>query len=169
MILLAGAICCPWSDAKTVSSDFEAVLPQLEAALGGLSADIDQFEVIQSNLDESGRANADYNEQKNIFLSSILSIGAISAICEYERDLLTLFLDMREKNRMKYHQVRIESLEASVKQIEIMHKQIQINLSILPPDFYEKPLLEKETETILSVINRLKSCITHLRSIRVSP
>jgi hypothetical protein len=93
----------------------------------------------------------------------------MSAICEYERDLLTLFLDMREKNRVKYQEVRIESLEASVKQIEIMHKQIQINLSILPPDFFEKPLLEKETETILSAIDLLKRCITHLRSIRVSP
>jgi hypothetical protein len=134
-----------------------------------LFAVIDQFENIQSNLDESGRANADYNEQKNIFLSSILGIGAISAICEYERDLLTLFLDMREQNRMKYQEVRIESLEASIKQIDIMHKQIQINRSILPPEFFAKPLLEKETEMILSAIDLLKRCITQLRSIRVSP
>jgi len=168
-ILLAGAICCPWSDAKTVSSNFETVLPQIEESLGRLSADIDQFEVIQSNLDESGRANADYDEQKNIFLSSILSIGAISGICEYERDFLTLFLDMREKNRMKYREIRIESLEASVRQIEILHQQIQINLRILPPDFFEKPLLDKEAQTILSAVDLLKRCITHLRSVQASP
>jgi hypothetical protein len=88
----------------------------------------------------------------------VLAITTISAICGYERDLLTLFIDLRAKNRVKFYDVRIQSLETSVRQIENMYRQIQINYTIFPPHFFEAPLVRKERLTIQSAIERLKRC-----------
>ena len=47
-------------------------------------------------------------------------------------DLITLFIDLtREKDRQKFYDVRIESLEIAVKQINTMYKQIQINYNYI--------------------------------------
>lgn len=120
-------------------------------------------------MDASGKANQDYNQQKNIFLSSMLAISTINSICEYEMDLLTLFIDLRDKNRLKFYGVRIESLETSVKQIEIMYRQIQVNYSIFPPNFFEAPLVRKERLAIQSSVALLNRCIELLKSVQPKP
>lgn len=144
---------------------FTDILPQLENILMDLSSNINQFENILSTMDTSAKANQNYNQQKNIFLSSVLAISTISAICEYERDLITLFIDLREKNRQKFYDVRIESLETAVRQINTMQKQIQINYTILPPNFFEAPLVRKERITIQSTIDLMNQIIELLRSV----
>jgi len=144
---------------------FTDILPQLENILMDLSSNINQFENILNTMDTSGKANQNYSQQKNIFLSSMLAISTISAICEYERDLMTLFIDLREKNRQKYYDVRIESLELAVKQINTMYKQIQINYSILPPNFFEAPLVRKERLAIQSTADLLNHMIELLKSV----
>ena len=144
---------------------FSDILPQLEDILSNLSSNIDQFENILSTMDTSGKANQNYSQQKNIFLSSVLAISTIGAICEYESDLMTLFIDLREKNRLKFYDVRIESLEIAVKQINTMHRQIQINYTILPPNFFEAPLVRKERLTIQSTADLFNHMIELLKSV----
>ncbi len=145
---------------------FADVRPELEAALADLSATIDAFGDIQLKMDASARANENYNQEKNIFLSSVLANSTISTICEYERDLLTLFIDLRAKNRVKFYDVRIQSLENSVRQIENMYRQIQINYTIFPPNFFEAPLIRKERLTIQSSISLLNRCRELLLSVQ---
>lgn len=144
---------------------FSDIQPDLESAIAKLSSYISTFEDITNKMDVSAKANQNYSEQKNIFLSSQLAITAITAILEYNRDLLVLFGDLREKNRKKFYAVRIESLETSVQQINNMHKQIQINYTILPPDFFEPALVNTEREVILSSIASLEACIQLLKSV----
>lgn len=145
---------------------FADIRPELEAILADLSTNLDAFDDIQHKMDASAKANENYNQQKNIFLSSMLAITTISAICGYERDLLTLFIDLRAKNRVKFYDVRIQSLETSVRQIENMYDQIQINYTIFPPHFFEAPLVRKERLTIQSAVERLKRCRELLMSVQ---
>ena len=144
---------------------FSDILPELEANLAALADNIEQFEAIQRAMDVSGKTNDNYTQQKNIFLSSLLAIATISAVCEYETDLLTLFIDLKEKNRSKYYGVRIKSLETSVMQIENMYQQIQINYTIFPPNFFEAPIVRNERLAIQTAIKRLKRCSELLRSV----
>ena len=137
---------------------FSDIQSELEVLLEDLSKNLEAFEDLQQKMDASAKTNENYNQQKNIFLSSMLAITTISAICEYERDLLTLFIDLREKNRVKFYDVRIESLEASARQIEIMYRQIQINYTIFPPNIFDAPLIRKERLTIQSSISLLNRC-----------
>ena len=141
------------------------ILPQLEAILSDLSSNIDEFEKIQQTMDLSGKANQNYNQQKNIFLSSQLALSTISSICDYETDLMTLFIDLREKNRQKFYDVRIESLQIAVRQIDTMYRQIRINYTILPPNFFEAPLVRKERLAIQSAVDRLNRMIELLKSV----
>ena len=145
---------------------FADIRPELEAKLADLSTDLDAFDDIQLKMDASAKANENYNQQKNIFLSSMLAITTISAICGYEQDLLTLFIDLRAKNRAKFYDVRIQSLETSIRQIENMYHQIQINYTIFPPHFFEAPLVRKERLTIQSAVERLKRCRELLMSVQ---
>ena len=160
LIILASATA--WSS----SVGFADIRPELEAILADLSTNLDAFEDLQLNMDKSAKANANYNQQKNIFLSSMLAITTISAVCQYERDLLTLFIDLRAKNRAKFYDVRIQSLETSVRQIENMYRQIQINYTIFPPNFFEAPVIRKERLTIQSCINLLNRCRELLVSVQ---
>ena len=146
--------------------EFADIRPKLEAILADLSTNLDAFDDIQLKMDASAKANENYNEQKNIFLSSMLAITTISAICEFERDLLTLFIVLRAKNRVKFYDVRIQSLETSVRQVENMYRQIQINYTILPPHVFEAPLVRKERLTIQSAAERLKRCRELLMSVQ---
>ena len=70
----------------------------------------------------------------------------------------------QEKNRKKFYEVRIESLQTSIDQINNMHKQIQINYTILPPDFYDWNLIDRERELIFSSIALFEQCIALLQS-----
>ena len=144
---------------------FSDIQPDLESAIAKLSSHIIIFEGVLNKMDTSAKANQNYNEQKNIFLSSQLAITTITAILEYNRDLLVLFGDLRAKNRKKFYEVRIESIETSIRQINNMHKQIQINYTILPPDFFEPTLVSMEREAILSSIASLERCIELLKSV----
>jgi hypothetical protein len=151
--------------AKEKPVRFSDIQPDLESAIGKLSTYINILEDIQSKLDASARANQNYNEQKNLFLSSQLAITTVTAILEYNRDLLILFGDLKEKNRKKFYEVRIESLETSIKQINNMVKQIQINDTILPPDFFELDHVNTVRKVILSSIASLEACVALLRSV----
>ena len=150
---------------QSESNRFSDIQPDLESAIGKLSTYINIFEGIQNKMDASARANQNYGEQKNIFLSSQLAITTITAILEYNRDLLILFGDLKEKNRKKFYEVRIDSLETSIKQINNMYKQIQINYTILPPDFFEQALANTERKAIMSAIGSLKECVELLKSV----
>lgn len=151
--------------AQNSAVKFSDILPQLEDILSNLSSNISRFENILNTMDTSGKANQNYTQQKNIFLSSVLAISTISAICEYERDLMILFIDLREKNRQKFYDVRIESLEIAVRQINTMQSQIRINYTILPPNFFEAPLVRKERLTIQSTVDLLNQMIKLLESV----
>lgn len=144
---------------------FSDVQSDLDSEIAKLSAHINMFEYVLNKLDASARANQNYNEQKNIFLSSQLAITTIGAILEYNRDLLVLFGDLKEKNRNKYYQVRIESLETSINQINNMHKQIQINYTILPPDFFGQVFVDTERKAIMSAIASMEACVQLLKSV----
>ncbi len=144
---------------------FSDVRSSLEEVVSKLSSNIEAFEEILVKMDESAKANQNYNEQKNIFLSSQFAITSIAAILEYNRDLLVLFGDLREKNRKKFYEVRIESLQTSIQQIKNMHKQIQINYTILPPDFYEWALIDRERKIIFSSIDLLEQGMALLKSV----
>ena len=163
MVFVVVVLHSPVAPGQTVR--FSDIQPELEANLTALSGNIEQFEAIQRTMDAFGKANDNYNQQKNIFLSSMLAISTISAVCEYETDLLTLFIDLKEKNRRKYYGVRIKSLETSVTQIENMYQQIQINYTIFPPNFFEAPLVRKERLAIQSAITDLNRCRELLSSV----
>ena len=163
MLLVLSSLYAPAAHSGPVR--FADIQPELETNLAALSESVEQLEAVQATMDASGRANDNYNQQKNIFLSSMLAISTISTVCGYETDLLTLFIDLKETNRRKYYGVRINSLEASVRQIEIMYRQIQINYSIFPPNFFEAPLVRKERLAIQSAIERLKRCSELLKSV----
>lgn len=144
---------------------FSDIRSSLEEVVSKLSTNIKAFEDILVKMDKSAKANQNYNEQKNIFLSSQFAITSIAAILEYNRDLLVLFGDLREKNRKKFYEVRIESLQTSIQQIKNMHKQIQINYTILPPDFYEWALIDRERKIIFSSIDLLEQGMALLKSV----
>jgi hypothetical protein len=94
-----------------------------------------------------------------------LAISTITAILEYNRDLLILFGDLKERNRVKFYGIRIESLETSIKQIKNMHEQIKINHSISPPDFFERATAKAERKVIMSSIAALEKCVELLKSV----
>jgi hypothetical protein len=144
---------------------FSDIRPDLESEIEKMSTYINIFEDVLNNMDASAKANQNYNEQKNIFLSSQLAIQTIMGILEYNRDLIVLFGDLREKNRKKFYEVRIESLESSINLINNMHKQIQINYAILPPDFFEQTLVDTEHTVIMSSIASLEACVELLKSV----
>jgi len=164
--IAAFVVILPASTALGKPVGFADIRPELESILADLSTNLDAFDDLQLNMDKSAKANANYNQQKNIFLSSMLAITTISAVCQYERDLLTLFIDLRAKNRVKFYDVRIQSLETSVRQIENMYRQIQINYTIFPPNFFEAPVIRKERLTIQSCINLLNRCRQLLISVQ---
>ena len=130
---------------------------EIQTILSGLSDNLNRFEHLQKMLESTGKENKSYDEHKNIWLSTILAIQAISSICEYEYDLLTLFLDLKEHRRVHYLDVRIKSLETSAQQMAIMTDQIRINHRLMPPDLAELHLYEKLIKNIDSSINLLKS------------
>jgi hypothetical protein len=145
---------------------FADIRPDLELEIEKVSTYINIFEDVLNRMDASAKANQNYNEQKNIFLSSQLAIQTIMGILEYNRDLVVLFGDLREKNRKKFYEVRIESLESSINLINNMHKQIQINYAILPPDFFEQTLVNTEHKVIMSSIASLEACVELLKSVK---
>ena len=145
-----------WGAEKT-AEDMLYVQSEIQTVLSSLSDNLSRFEHIQKMLESSGKNNKSYDEYKNIWLSSILAVQALSSICEYEYDLLTLLMDLKEHRRAHYLDVRTKSLETSVQQITIMAEQIRINHRLMPPDLAERHLYQKLTKNIDSTINLLNS------------
>ena len=146
---------------------FADIRDELEASVADLGAVIARLETLQEEMDRSAKANRNYDEQKNIFLSSMLASTTIVAVCQYEADQLTLFHDLREKNRQKYYDIRIESLEISIRQIRNMNHQIQINYSIFPAYFFERSIVKREQRALEDALSALQKCIDLVRSVQI--
>lgn len=156
-IFTATAPCQTTGDYSHLQTDLQTVLEQL-------SNDIEGLEALQKKLDESGKNHKNYDEQKNIWISSILALQSISAICEYEHDQLSLFLDLKEKNKQLYSAVRKKSLEASIHQIEIMKEQIRINHSILGTPQSAPEIYNQEKNVIESSVRMMKKSLAILNA-----
>ena len=141
---------------------------RMDQIVSSLSDRIDRFAYLQTMLAEMSRSNEKYSEQKNIWLSSTLTLAAIASVCEYQRDLIILFTELREKNRTYFYDVRIKSLQLSVEQINVMHQQMQINHSLISHRKEELALVPKENDVILSSMDLLRQAIREIESNRKS-
>jgi hypothetical protein len=144
-------------NAQKASLDELYIKSEIQTILSGLSDNLSRFEHLQKRLESTGKENKSYDEYKNIWMSTILAIQAISSICEYEYDLLTLFLDLKEHRQVHYIDVRVKSMETSVQEMAIMSEQIRINNRLMPPDLAELHLYEKLKKNIDSSVDLLKS------------
>ena len=143
--------------AETNGANTLYIRSEIQTVLSGLSDNSNRFEYLQEKLEGSGKNNKSYDEHKNIWLSTILAIQAITSICEYENDLLTLLMDLKEERRLHYIDLRIKSLETSIQQITIMSEQILINHRLMPPDLAEIHLFDKLKKNVDSSVDFLKS------------
>lgn len=137
---------------------------RMDNIISSLSDNIDLFESLQTRLSELSRSNENYSEQKNFWLSSTLTLAAITSVCEYQRDLLTLYTDLRVKNRKPFYEVRLKSLQLSVEQISVMHEQMQITHSLISHRSDELALIPKENKVILSSMDLLRQAIEQIQS-----
>ncbi|MFH2067075.1 MAG: hypothetical protein ABIK15_17880 [Pseudomonadota bacterium] len=139
---------------------------QMVPVLQELSENIDALNDIQKQMDNSKASDENYDEKKNIWLSSVLTFSAIGSVCEYEQDLLELFLDLRPQNRMRYVNVRIKSIESSIRQIEIFKEQIVINRLLLGENQSNRSLFELEDHIIGQSLSLLKKGALVIRTIK---
>ena len=153
-------------NAQASSSDEFYIKSEIQTLLSTLSDNLNRFEYLQEMLENTGKDDKNYDEHKNIWISTTLAIKAISFVCEYENDLLTLFMDLKEKRRVHYFDVRIRSLETSVKQTIIMSEQIQISNKLMPPDLAERQLydkLKKNIDSSIDLLEKSKNLIIQLK------
>jgi len=153
-------------NAQTSSTDELYVKSEIQTILSTLSDNLNRFEYLQKLFESTGKNDKNYDEYKNIWISTTLAINAIASVCEYENDLLTLFMDLKEKRRAHYFDVRIRSLETSIKQITIMSEQIQINNTLMPPDIAERQLydnLKKNIDSSIDLLGKSKDLIIQLK------
>jgi len=153
-------------NAQTFSKDELYIKSEIQTILSTLSDNLNRFEYLQKKFENTGKDDKNYDEYKNIWISTTLAINAIASVCEYENDLLTLFMDLREKRRAHYFDVRIRSLETSIKQITIMSEQIQINNKLMPPDLAERQLydhLKKNIDSSIDLLGKSKDLIKQLK------
>jgi hypothetical protein len=146
-------------------ADFSPFRQEIQRILSALSADLNRFEDIQRELDSSGRSSADYDEQKNLWISTILSVTAIASICEYENDQLSLFLDLKPQRKIHFVGVRARSLEISISQIDNLREQIRINDSLMTRDLSEIHLMERIDGTIDSSVGLLGRSLALFRGL----
>jgi uncharacterized protein YbaP (TraB family) len=142
--------------AEEVSPEVLYIQSEIQSVLSVLSDNVDRFGHLQKMLENTGKDNKSYDEHKNIWMSTILAMNAISSVCEYENDLTTLFMDLKVKRRAHYYDVRIKSLENSMNQIAIMAEQININHKLMPPDLAELQLFDKLKKNMDSSVDLLK-------------
>ena len=148
--------------AASIESQIAALLPQFETTMRRLEA-------IQSQLEVSGRNNRDYDEQKNLWISTVLAVDTISAICEYENDLLSLFLDLKPHRRPYYYDVRIQSIETSAQQMGIMQRQVQINISLLKLSLNEQRIFDEIQAETTATIELLAKCRALIKQLAAQP
>jgi hypothetical protein len=144
--------------AASIESQLAVLLPQFETTMRHL-------EVIQSQLEVSGRNNRDYDEQKNLWISTVLAVDTTSSICEYENDLLSLFLDLKPHRRPYYYEVRIQSIATSMQQMRIMQRQVQINVSLLKLSPNEERIFDKIQAETNAAIELLAKCQTLIKQL----
>ena len=75
-------------------------------------------------------------------------------------------MDLKEKRRTHYFDVRIRSLETSIKQLAIMSEQIQINNKLMPPELAERHLydnLKKNIDSSIDLLEKSKDLIIKLK------
>jgi len=153
-------------NAQTSSPDELYIKSEIQTILSTLSDNLNRFEYLQKMFENTGKDDKNYDEYKNIWISTTLASNAIASVCEYENDLLTLFMDLKEKRRAHYFDVRIRSLETSIKQITIMSEQIQINNKLMPPDLAERQLydkLKKNIDSSIDLLGKSKDLIMQLK------
>ncbi len=143
-----------------------AILGQMIPILQGLSENIEAINDIQKQMDDSKASDENYNEKKNIWLSSVLTYTSIVSVCEYEHDLLELFLDLSPKNRARYVEVRIQSIESSIRRIEIFKEQIEINRLLLSENQSNNHLFIMEDRIISRLLSLLQQSVSIIKSIR---
>ena len=147
-------------------ANFGEAHDQINQITASLNRNIDRFEDLKDRMMDLGQSNSNYDEQKNIWLSAMLSLSAISAICEYESDLLTLFMELKEKNRLHFYEIRKLSLETSIQQLAIMNRQIGINHTLITHDAKEQELVDIEIKLILSSIDLLKKSLVVINNLK---
>jgi hypothetical protein len=143
-----------------------AIKPEVQSILTGLSRNLDLFEYYQKKLEVSGRNQSSYDENKNIWISTILAVQAIASICENQLDLLTLYWDLSKSRQDKYANIRVRSLETSIGQITIMTEQLQINHRLLSPDLAEIDLYGQISKTTASTLAAFRASIALIKSNR---
>lgn len=154
--------------AKSHKSTFVRAQADIQRVLEKMSGQLNRFEEIQRKLDRSSRTNDAYDEEKNMWISAILAVTTIAAVCEYENDLLSLFLDLKEKRRPYFYEVRIQSLNSSLQQIRIMKEQIRINYQLISIRAEEKTLFEEINRTIGTSVFLLTDSLRAVTEMRES-
>ena len=139
---------------------------EVQSVLADLADNLDRFELFQKQLEASGRNSKGYDENKNVWLSTVLAVQALSSICENEQDLLHLFWDLKKHRRSNYYDVRIKSLTTSIAQARAMLEQIRINHRLLPPDLSEIDLFSKINENANATIELLEKSILLINKIQ---
>ena len=75
-------------------------------------------------------------------------------------------MELREKNRRRYYDVRHRSLATSAQQINIMSEQIKINHALISHDPSERYIIEKERYTIQTTLDLFKLSIDLVISLK---
>jgi hypothetical protein len=166
LVLASGLLFSTVALSAESPANLDEAQQQMDEILTGLSRNINLFESLRDRLADLGQANANYDEQKNLWLSSFLTLSAISVICEYENDLLTLFMELRDKNRRHFYEVRMLSLETSIQQISIMNRQIEINHRLITHEAQEQKLIDTEKKLILSSSDLLQKSLALIKSLQ---
>jgi len=154
------------ADQKNIS--FEQTKASIEEVLIELSGLLDRFDAFQRDLDRSGRNNNSYDEEKKMWLSAVLAVTTIAAVCEYENDLLILLLDLKPERRSYFYDVRLQSLDSSIRQIKIMKEQLRINYSLISNKSKEKALFQEIEHTIDQVVDLLTASHTAIVDLKQS-
>jgi hypothetical protein len=134
LILCAAALVFGPQPCAAETKKFSDVELELQRIVAELSKQPDQYENIQRILVTAGQDERKYDEIKNIWISTVLAVTAVSSICEYEGDLLSLFLDLRKSRKPYFFDVRIQSLDNSIRQVGVMARQVEIGHTMLPED-----------------------------------
>ena len=152
--------------AEPKNTSFERAQDSIQLVLEEMSGLLNRFEEYQHALDLSGRDNKAYDEEKNMWMSAVLVVTTIAAVCEYENDLLSLFVDLKPQRRSNFYDVRIQSLNSSIQQIKIMKEQFRINYTLISIQPGEKALFEEINRTIdvsLSLFTASLKAITEMK------
>jgi len=132
---------------------------QLSDVLSELAVQIEKFESFEKKLNQLVDLEK-YSDQKNIIMSSIIATSAISSICEYELDIDTILIEMKNQNSQFYDEARIESIKISIQQIQSIQKLIQISNTLIVVDKAYNKLIVKQNKAIENVVSILSKSMS---------